>query len=103
MWIAQIDMATPHPLLVGPATLFAAAYEVCRLRIVDDDHVFVERLWRAVKYEDIYLHGYETAWELDRGLASYFEFYRYERLHMALGYQTPWEVYSAEHQPRRAK
>ena len=67
------------------------------------DNVFIERLWRSVKYENIYLHGYETALELDRGLASYFEFYRYQRLHMALGYQTPWEVYSADHRPRRAK
>jgi len=56
--------------------------------------VFIERLWRTVKYENIYLHGYETAVELERGLASYFDFYRYERLHMALDYRTPWEVYS---------
>ncbi len=59
------------------------------------DNVFIERLWRTVKYENIYLHGYQTALELERGLAAYFEFYCYERLHMALGYQTPWEVYSA--------
>ena len=59
------------------------------------DNVFIERLWRTVKYENIYLRGYQTALELERGLAAYFEFYRYERLHMALGYQTPWEVYSA--------
>ena len=59
------------------------------------DNVFIERLWRSVKYENIYLQGYETAVELERGLASYFDFYCYERLHMALGYQTPWEVYSA--------
>ena len=59
------------------------------------DNVFIERLWRSVKYENIYLHGYETAVELERGLASYFDFYCYERLHMALGYRTPWEVYSA--------
>lgn len=66
------------------------------------DNVFIERLWRTVKYENIYLHGYETARELECGLASYFDFYRYERLHMALGYQTPWEVYSAGHRTRRA-
>ena len=59
------------------------------------DNVFIERLWRTVKYENIYLRGYETAVELERGLAAYFEFYCYERLHMALDYQTPWEVYSA--------
>jgi putative transposase len=66
------------------------------------DNVFIERLWRTVKYENIYLHGYETAVELERGLSSYFDFYRYERLHMALDYQTPWEVYSAGRQIRRA-
>jgi len=66
------------------------------------DNVFIERLWRTVKYENIYLRGYETAVELERGLASYFEFYRYERLHMALDYQTPWEVYSAGRAVRRA-
>jgi putative transposase len=64
------------------------------------DNVFIERLWRTVKYENIYLHGYETAVELERGLASYFDFYRYQRLHMALGYRTPWEAY-AEGRPRR--
>ena len=63
------------------------------------DNVFIERLWRTVKYEDIYLRGYETAVELERGLSSYFEFYRYERPHMALHYQTPWEVYSAGRRP----
>ena len=67
------------------------------------DNVFIERLWRTVKYENIYLHGYETAVELERGLASYFDFYRYERLHMALGYQTPWEVYSEGRRLLRAK
>lgn len=66
------------------------------------DNVFIERLWRTVKYENIYLRGYETAVELERGLASYFDFYRYERLHMALDYQTPWEVYSAGRRVPRA-
>jgi putative transposase len=66
------------------------------------DNVFIERLWRSVKYENIYLQGYETAVELERGLASYFDFYCYERLHMALDYQTPWEVYSAGRRVPRA-
>ena len=65
------------------------------------DNVFIERLWRTVKYENIYLRGYQTARELERGLAAYFEFYSYERLHMALDYQTPWEVYSAGRRLRR--
>jgi putative transposase len=67
------------------------------------DNVFIERLWRTVKYENIYLRGYETAAELELGLAAYFEFYRYERLHMALDYQTPWEVYSAGRREQRTR
>jgi len=66
------------------------------------DNVFIERLWRTVKYENIYLRGYETAAELELGLTAYFDFYCYQRLHMALDYQTPWEVYSAGRQERRA-
>jgi putative transposase len=57
------------------------------------DNVFVERLWRSVKYEDIYLKGYERVPELECGLRSYFGFYNTERLHQSLGYRTPVEVY----------
>lgn len=57
------------------------------------DNIFVERLWRTVKYEDIYLKGYETVAELYAGLESYFDFYHQERFHQALGYRTPGEVY----------
>ena len=57
------------------------------------DNVFVQRLWRAVKYEDVYLKCYETVPELGRGLGRYFAFYNEERLHQALGYRTPAEVY----------
>jgi putative transposase len=57
------------------------------------DNVFVERLWRTVKYEDVYLKCYETVPELGRGLGCYFAFYNEERLHQALGYRTPAEVY----------
>jgi putative transposase len=48
------------------------------------DNVFVERLWRSVKYEDVYLRGYESVRELERGLRAYFAFYNGERLHQAL-------------------
>ena len=58
------------------------------------DNVFVERLWRAVKYEDIYIRGYEEVPELRRGLARYFAFYNHARLHQALGYRTPAAVYA---------
>lgn len=57
------------------------------------DNVFVERLWRSVKYEDVYLRGYESVPELDRGLRAYFAFYNQERLHQSLAYRTPAEVY----------
>jgi putative transposase len=57
------------------------------------DNVFVERLWRSVKYEDVYLRGYETVPELERGLAAYFRFYNEGRFHQSLGYRTPAQVY----------
>jgi putative transposase len=57
------------------------------------DNVFVERLWRAVKYEDIYIKDYECVPELESGLATYFRFYDEERLHQSLAYRTPAEVY----------
>ena len=58
------------------------------------DNVFVERLWRTVKYEDVFLRGYESVPELERGLAAYFRFYNHERLHQSLGYRTPAEVHA---------
>jgi putative transposase len=57
------------------------------------DNVFVERLWRSVKYEDIYIQDYETVPELYRGLARYFGFYNDERPHQSLEYRTPAVVY----------
>ena len=57
------------------------------------DNVFVERLWRTVKYEDIYLRRYETVPELRQGLSRYFPYYNKERWHQSLGYRTPAAVY----------
>lgn len=57
------------------------------------DNVFIERLWRSVKYEEIYLKEYATVSELEEGLTRYFAFYDHERPHQALAYRTPWEVY----------
>jgi len=59
------------------------------------DNIFVERLWRSVKYEDVYLQGYGTMGELTVGLARYFAFYNGERPHQSLGNQTPHEVYTS--------
>jgi putative transposase len=53
------------------------------------DNVYVERLWRSLKYEDIYLNSYETFAELQRGVNRYFQFYNTERFHQGLGYATP--------------
>ena len=57
------------------------------------DNVFVERLWRTVKYEEIYLRHYETVPALQTGLAKYFDFYNRERRHQSLDERTPGEVY----------
>ena len=60
------------------------------------DNVFVERLWRSVKYEELYLKSYENVWELRTGLETYFEFYCHERPHQTFGYQTPAMVYKGD-------
>jgi putative transposase len=64
------------------------------------DNVFVERLWRTVKYEEVYLKSYETVPVAIRSLGEYFRFYNEERLHQALGYRTPAAVY--HERPTRA-
>jgi putative transposase len=60
------------------------------------DNIFVERLWRSVKYEEVYIHDYETVSDARNGLSRYFLFYNMERLHESLGYKTPYEVYVKE-------
>jgi putative transposase len=62
------------------------------------DNVFVERLWRTVKYEDIYLKGYEFVPELQAGLKAFFPYYNEQRYHQSLGYRTPAQVYQEERQ-----
>jgi putative transposase len=62
------------------------------------DNIFVERLWRSVKYEEVYLNDYETPKVAVIGLRQYFDFYNHQRLHQALGYQTPAAVYGGGHQ-----
>jgi putative transposase len=59
------------------------------------DNIFVERLWRSVKYEEVFLHDYQDVGESRRGLGRYFPFYNCERPHQALGYRTPQNVYFA--------
>ena len=57
------------------------------------DNVFVERLWRSLKYERVYIHNYDTVQEAIRDIGNYVDFYNHERPHQSLGYRTPGEVY----------
>ena len=66
------------------------------------DNVFVERLWRSVKYEDLYLRAYETPAELRAGLTRYFKFYNSQRRHSALDRRTPDAVYFEQARPKLA-
>jgi len=59
------------------------------------DNIFFERLWRSLKYEDIYIREYQSVAALEHGLRAYFTFYNHERLHQSLAYQTPAEVHFA--------
>jgi putative transposase len=62
------------------------------------DNIFVERLWRSVKYENVYLNNYQNIPEARNGLGEYFEFYNKERFHQALDYKTPCQVYFGRHE-----
>jgi putative transposase len=57
------------------------------------DNIFVERLWRSLKYEEVYLHAYESLRDARAGIGGYFKFYNLQRPHQALGYQTPDAFY----------
>ena len=57
------------------------------------DNIFVERLWRTIKYEEVYLRAYESVREARAGIEAYMNFYNNERPHQALCYRTPAQVY----------
>lgn len=57
------------------------------------DNIFIERFWRSLKYEDIYIKDYQSISDLRMGLNNYFDFYNYRRVHQALNYKTPAEIY----------
>ena len=63
------------------------------------DNILLERLWRTVKYEEVYLKAYSGGREAKAGLDAYFHFYNNQRPHQALGYRTPAEVFSGESAP----
>lgn len=81
------------------ARAFTGRLEEAGIRVSMDgrgralDNVFVERLWRSLKYEDVYLKSYGSVKELEEGLEGWFAFYNHERLHQSLAYRTPAEVY----------
>jgi putative transposase len=81
------------------ATAFTSRLESCGIAISMDgrgraiDNVFIERLWRSVKYEEVYLRDYTDGWQAEASLATYLRFYNEERIHQALGYRTPLEIY----------
>lgn len=58
------------------------------------DNIFVERLWRTVKYEDVYLKGYQTIPDAQAGLRDYFDYYNMQRRHSSLEHKTPWMIFS---------
>ena len=66
------------------------------------DNIFVERLWRSIKYEEVYLKAYKGGTEAKQGIGAYLDFYNRERPHQALGYRTPQEVYQEEHSGKRS-
>ena len=59
------------------------------------DNIFIERLWRTVKYDDIYLHAYENGFELYQGLKKFFKFYNEQRRHSSIGNKRPIDIYVA--------
>ena len=81
------------------ADSFTCVLRDCGIKISMDgkgrciDNVFVERLWRSLKYEEVYLNPYDSVGEAYAGIGRYFDFYNYERPHQALGYQTPGSFY----------
>jgi len=59
------------------------------------DNIMIERLWRSVKYEEVYLKEYASVWDCRDALRTYFEFYNHERRHQGLARRTPWDVYQS--------
>jgi len=78
---------------------FLGELEPCNIAISMDgrgrclDNIFIERLWRSQKYEEVYLKDYQLVSEARTGIEKYFQFYNYERLHQSLDYQTPAAIY----------
>lgn len=99
LWLSKPEIFNTDQGAQFTSEEFTAALAGANVRISMDgrgrlyNNIFVERLWRTVKYEEVYLHDYRTVQEARERLAAYFHFYNNERLHEALGYRTPHEVY----------
>ncbi len=94
--IFNIDQVAPFTSDEWLGTLKAAGVQISmdgKGRWIEN--VFIERLWRGVKYEEVYLHAYENGSEARAGLAKYFEFYKSRRTHQSHGYRTQDAVYFA--------
>ena len=87
-WLSSID---PFRWEGGGEAVGRALIECGRGRVFDN--IFIERLWRSVKYEEVYLKEYESMLVAVRSLAEYFESYNHDRPHQAFAYATPAEVY----------
>jgi len=102
VWVTQPEIFNTDQGVQFTSQEFTGFLESRRIRISMDgkgralDNIFVERLWRSVKYEEVYLHDYEDVRTVKDRLARYFKFYNTERLHQSLGYLTPEEVYYKE-------
>jgi putative transposase len=66
------------------------------------DNVMVERFWRSIKYEDIYLREYRDIAELEAGVNTWIDFYNHERPHQSHGYETPWSIWAEQHEAQAA-
>ncbi len=100
-----LKVATPEIFNTDQGVQFTSTEFVNRLKAADIriswdgrgralDNIFVERLWRSVKYEEVYMKDYQSVPDAVRNLQTYFTFYNQERLHQALDYQTPAQVYT---------
>jgi putative transposase len=101
-----LHVATPEIFNTDQGVQFTSAEFTNRLKATDIriswdgrgralDNIFVERLWRSVKYEEVYIKDYQSVLDAVSNLRAYFTFYNHERLHQALDYHTPAQVYTS--------
>lgn len=100
----SLKIATPRIFNTDQGSQFTSGAFTARLQRAEvaismdgrgrcHDNIFIERLWRSVKYEDVYIKDYQTIADLRSGLQKYFRFYNTERSHQSLGYLTPGQVF----------